>query len=195
MALREEQQGSRRSSLVAFLQIAFIRRIHRANLLFLVQEVKFLRDIVWPRGAFKLAKELNPEDQGESSCSRTTAARYRDVFSDAFFAKRSAEIWHRGYAILPGFETFASAPADVLQAMSYPVSVSKKSFGEFLRLMHSYFPREEALKKEGSRKLRNPTINLGKEEHDKIERDAGKARHTSKPELLMKHLECDEERV
>lgn len=56
----------------------------------------------------------------ESVFFTTAAARYALGSGAAFFEERAAEADHRGYEVLPGFETFAQAPGDFLQSLNYP---------------------------------------------------------------------------
>lgn len=194
-ALRNEYFESRRSFLDVFLRSALIPRDHRAKLFFTVKVLKFLRDIVWLRGSYVPELERKPEDQDGSWCSGTVAAGCRDGFGVEFFAKRSAEIWRKGYTVLPSFGTFVGARADVVLAMGYLSFLAESSFENYLSFAHSLFPGEEALNGDADRKLWNQIINTGEDGREKGEQDAGRGRYALMRELMMGHLECDGERV
>lgn len=51
------------------------------------------------------------------------------------------------------------------------------------------------LTEEADRTIRNPIINAGDEGRDKREREAGKARYTSRRKLLKELLESEGDRV
>lgn len=84
-----------------------------------------------------------------------------------FLAKKSAETWHKGYAILLSLGTFAGARADVGLAMSYQIFLAEGSFGDFLSVVHSPIPGEEALNGKADRKRWTTIINAGKEGREK----------------------------
>lgn len=88
-------------------------------------------------------------------------------FRAAFFAKRAAELRHRRYSTVEGFETFAKTPRSVLESLDYPNTLSESLFGYFLLFMLSTFESEERFKDEPSRTLWNPNIIVDDEGRDK----------------------------
>lgn len=118
-----------------------------------------------------------------------------ELLESGFFAEKAAEKRHHRDVILKGFQTFAEAPGDVLQSLDYQTVLLESSFRELPRLLVSTFEDEKALKRKASRELWSTIFNAGDERRSQRGRDAGRARYTSRPQLLTGHLENHDERV
>lgn len=168
---------------------------HRANLFVTVEEFNFLQEMVLNRRAYQYTEKCTPDTRNESAFWTTSAPRYEQGLGAAFFAERAAKIAHWRCANLPGIGNFAQASGDVRQSFDYPEGLSQKLLGNFLQFKHSAFPREHELQGESNRALWSCIISLGGEQHDKSDRDAGRALYAPTQNLVMENLESDGSRM
>lgn len=96
-----------RSALVSLLRSVFISKKHRTNTCLTVEEVKFLGETGWIRGAYQYAKDKRAEGEDKRYFWATAGSMYQQGLRAAFFVKRAAKVQHRGYVNLEGFKTFA----------------------------------------------------------------------------------------
>lgn len=84
---------------------------------------------------------------------------------------------------------------EMFQAWQNALLLSPMSRFEKFWSSHFLRLRKEKFSKRGEWKTPEPIINAADEQHDRSERDSGRARYTSVPELVMAYLECNGERV
>lgn len=89
-ALQGNDLEFRTPSLVALLRPAFTPSGHRGNLLFKVEEVKFLRDMVRVRGAYQYIAERMGDGGDESAFQTMATARHKKELGAALFTKRAS---------------------------------------------------------------------------------------------------------
>lgn len=193
--VRDDALDLRKVALVSRLRSSSIKKKHWAATFVTVEEVKFLKKIVWICGACQRLKEQWTEGEDERFSWSVAVSIYWYGAGAAFSAKRAPEVQNRRYAILEGSGTIAKAPGKVFESPDYPDTLSETSFEEFLRLLHLTFESEQALKEKTDWTVWNPVISVSDEGRDRKERDAGRARYISRREPLMGLLKNDGDRV
>lgn len=95
-----------------------------------------LRELVWVREMYQYTEERMIDSINKSALYTTAAEWYARWSGTAFFAKRAPKIAEVGYAALLRDKAFAQAAEDVFQSLDYLAALPRKSFRDFLQLMH-----------------------------------------------------------
>lgn len=94
----------------------------------MVEEVKFLKELVRFRSTYQYTKEHAAEDGDKTSFPRATASVYRHGLGQASFAERALKVAHWGTAIPTGFETLAQTPEENFPVSRLPLHASLALF-------------------------------------------------------------------
>lgn len=152
-ALQSDDLESLTSSWEAFLWSTAIIIENRADPFFIVEEVKFLRELAGTRGAYHYTRGRMLNSRYESAFWTAAAAGYEQELGMALFEERAAKTAQRGYAVMPGFEIFVRALDYDLQSLDYPEALPGKWLGDFPQLMHYTASGEDKLQAEDDQAL------------------------------------------
>lgn len=130
---------------------------------FSVEEIKFLRELVWVRGACQYSKERAVKGGNKNRLRRPIVWMYQRESGTAFVAERAEEAAHPGYATMTETGKAAQVSEDSFQSLEYQVRLPEQSFRKFLKLLRSKFNAEDKLRAKENRTLRNYIFNLGAE--------------------------------